>query len=138
MAEGSISVLTPLRISLQKFATGEQSRHENRKQVQSRMRLAGSMCKCRARAGILYIGICGSEQERGLACNRAVGPQDREEGVLRCRGDLPYPAALQTARRNSDHHQPDDDHGARDDPIKQVPTTPSSPERVRCPARQRC
>src|SRR5436190_23764249 len=100
MAEGSISVLTPLRISLQKFATGEQSRHENRKQVQSRMRLAGSMCKCRARAGILHIGICGSEQ-RNSACNRAGGPQDREEGLLRGGRDLPYPPALQTARRNS-------------------------------------
>ena len=121
MAEGSISVLTPLRISLQKFGTGEQSRHENRKQVQSRMRLAGSMCKCRARAGILHIGICGSEQERGPACNRAVGPQDREEGVLRGDRDLPYPAALHTACRNSDHRQPDADSRAQDDRIKQVP-----------------
>ncbi len=82
------------------------------------MRLAGSMCKCRVRAGILYIGICGSKQERGPACNRAVGPQDHEEGVLRCRGGLPYPAVLQTARRNSDHRQPDDDYRARDDRIK--------------------
>ena len=92
--------------------------HENRKQVQSRMRLAGSMCKCRARARILRIGICGPEQERGPAGNRAVGPQDREEDVLRGDRDLRYPAALQTARRNSDHRQPDDDYRARDDPIK--------------------
>src|SRR5439155_16623831 len=106
--KGRFSVLTPLGISLQKFGTGEESRHENRKQVQSRMRLAGSMCKCRARARILRIGICGSEQERGPARNTTVGHENREEGVLRGGRRLRHPATLHTARRNSDHRHPDE------------------------------
>jgi len=76
------------------------------------------MCKCRARARILRIGICRSEQKRGPAGDRAAGPKDREEDVLRGDGNLPYPAALQSARRNSDHCQPDADSRARDDQIR--------------------
>ncbi len=87
-------------------------------QVQSRVRLAGSMCKCCARARILRIGICRSEQKRGPAGDRAAGPKDREEDVLRGDGNFPYPAALQSARRNSDHCQPDADSRARDDQIR--------------------
>jgi hypothetical protein len=76
------------------------------------------MCKCRARARILRIGICRSEQKRGPAGDTTAGPKDREEDVLRGDGKLPYPAALQSARRNSDHCQLDADSRARDDQIR--------------------
>jgi hypothetical protein len=82
------------------------------------MRLAGSMCKCRARAGILRIGICGSEQKRGPARNTTVGHEDHEEGVLHGERRHPYPATLPTARRNSDHRQPDGHFRAHYDRIK--------------------
>ncbi len=76
------------------------------------------MCKCCARARILRIGICRSEQKRGPAGDTTAGPKDREEDVLRGDGNLRHPAALQSARRNSDHGQRDADFRARDDQIK--------------------
>ena len=56
---------------------------------------------CAAR--ILHIGICWSERKRGSAGNTAVGPKDRKEGMLRSEGNLRYPAALRSARSDSDY-----------------------------------
>ena len=90
------------------------------------------MCKCRARARILRIGICRPEQKRrGSASDTAAGPKDREEDVLRGDGKLRHPAALRSARCDSDHSQPDDYLRAPsgDDEII-IPTI--SPEVARC------
>ena len=56
---------------------------------------------CTAR--ILRIGICWSERKRGSAGNTAVGSKDRKEGMLRSEGNLRYPAALRSARSDSDY-----------------------------------
>jgi hypothetical protein len=65
-------------------------------------------CHCRllrtdCATRILRIGICWSERKRGSAGNTAVGSKDRKEGMLRCEGNLRYPAALRSARRDSDY-----------------------------------
>jgi hypothetical protein len=43
------------------------------------------------------------ERKRGSAGNTAVGPKDRKEGMLRSEGNLRYPAALRSARSDSDY-----------------------------------
>ena len=58
-------------------------RHDNKKQVQSRLRLVGSMCKWRARARILRIGICRSEQKRSCGAKTADYPEKGDKSLLR-------------------------------------------------------
>jgi len=58
-------------------------RHENKKQVQSALRLVGSMCNWRARARILRIGICRSEQKRSCGAKTADYPHKGDKNLLR-------------------------------------------------------
>jgi hypothetical protein len=82
------------------------------------MRLVDSLREYRARPGILRFGISRSEQKRSPGGNTAAGPKDREEGMLRSDRKLRHPAALRSARCDSDHRHPDENFRARDDQIK--------------------
>ena len=67
------------------------------------------MCNWRAHARILRIGICyRSEQEHSAPGATTAGHEDHKENVLGCDWKLRYSAALQSARCNPDHCQPDD------------------------------
>jgi hypothetical protein len=67
------------------------------------MRLVDSLRECRARARILCIGICRSEQQRSPAGNTSAGPENGKENVLRNDHNLTHSAALREAFRDSDH-----------------------------------
>jgi len=73
------------------------------------VRLVGPICNWRAHARILRIGICyRSEQEHSVPGATTAGHEDHKENVLGCDWKLRYSAALQSARCNPDHCQPDD------------------------------
>jgi len=82
------------------------------------MRLVDSLREYRARRCVLRISICRSERKCSPAGNTAAGPKDREEGMLRSDRKLRHPAALRSARCDSDHCHPDADYRARDDQIE--------------------
>jgi len=69
------------------------------------MRRVGSMCNRGARTRVLHVGIrCWSEQEYGGGpSNTTASHKNRKENVLRCGVRLTYPAALRSARRDSDY-----------------------------------
>jgi len=69
------------------------------------MRMVGSTRNRGARTGVLHVDIrFSSEQEcGGAAGNTTASHKDRKENVLRCGVRLPYPAALRSARRDSDY-----------------------------------
>jgi hypothetical protein len=83
--------------------------HENRNEVQSLVRLVGTMCKLRARARILRIGICfGPEQERSCATNAADCPIKGYKSLLREDHRFWNSAAMRSGVRDlSDHRQRD-------------------------------
>ena len=94
-------------------------RHDNKKQVQSRLRLVGSMCKWRARARILRIGICRSEQKRSCGAKTADYRDKRDKSLLRedHSGWLSTPMrSVQGVR--SDHRKPDGNYRAAIIPAK--------------------
>ena len=63
--------------------------------------------------------FAGPSENAVQPANTAVGPKDREEGMLRSEGRLRHSAALRSARCDSDHRHPDEDCRApRDDQIK--------------------
>jgi len=100
-------VLMPLRIGLHKFGTGSQFRHENKKRVQSPLRLVGSMCKWRARARILRIGICRSEQKRSCAAKTADYPEKGDKSLLRKDHSVWHSTTMQSVRGGlADHRKP--------------------------------
>ena len=101
-------VLKPLRIGLHKIWKGSQFRHENKKQVQSPLRLVGSMCKWRARARILRIGICRSEQERSFAAKTADYPEKGDKSLLRKDHSVWHSTTMHSVRWvRSDYRKPD-------------------------------
>ncbi len=101
-------VLMPLRIGLHKFGTGSQFRHENKKRVQSPLRLVGSMCKWRARARILRIGICRSEQKRSCAAKTADYPEKGDKSLLRKDHSVWHSTTMHSVRGvRSDYRKPD-------------------------------
>ena len=73
-------------------------RHDNKKQVQSRLRLVGSMCKWRARARILRIGICRSEQKRSCGANAAEYPEQGDKNLLREDYSVWHSTSMHSAR----------------------------------------
>jgi hypothetical protein len=67
------------------------------------------MRKRPARARVLRIGFCcRSEQGSRAPATTTAGRQDHKEAVLHCDRNLPHPATLRPARRNSDYGQPYD------------------------------
>ena len=67
------------------------------------------MCNWHAHVRILRIGICyRSEQEHSAPGAATAGHEDHKKNVLGCDRKLRYSAALQSARCNPDHCQPDD------------------------------
>jgi hypothetical protein len=88
-------------------------RHENKKQVQSRLRLVGSMCKWRARARILRIGICRSEQKRSCGANTADYPDKGDKTLLREDHSVWHSTKMRSVRGGIfDHRKPDGNYRA--------------------------
>jgi hypothetical protein len=97
-----------------KFETAAQWRHENRNEVQSLVRLVGSMCNLRAGARILRFGIChGPEQERSCPINTADGPTKGHKSLLCEDYRFWHSAAMRSVRDFSDHRQPARGYRAR-------------------------
>jgi hypothetical protein len=72
------------------------------------VRLVDSLCKRRALARLLCIDVCCSERRRsGGAGETAAGPKEGKESVLRDDLNVWHSNALRSARRDSNHRQPD-------------------------------
>ena len=102
------------------------------------MRLVGTMCKLRARARILRIGICfGPEQERSCATNAAGCPTKSRKNLLREDHRFWYPAAMRSGVWHfPDHCQRNGGHRAR---VREIIGSPKddSWRAIRCLMRQR-
>jgi hypothetical protein len=99
--------------------------HENRNEVQSPVRLLGTMCNLRARARILRIRICfGPEQERSCATNAADCPTKGCKSLLREDHRVWYSAAMRSGVRDfSDHRQRDGGYRA---PVGEIIISPTN------------
>ena len=89
-------------------AKGEYSSHDNCNQAFSPVRLVDSLRKRRALARLLCIDVCWSERKRSSCAGQTlVGPKEGKESVLRDELSIGHSDALRSARRDSDHRQPD-------------------------------
>ena len=89
-------------------AKGAYSSHDNCNQAFSPVRLVDSLRKCRALARLLCIDVCCSKRKRSRCAGQtAAGPKEGKESVLRDELSIRHSDALRSARRDSDHRQPD-------------------------------
>ena len=90
------------KLACTKLQAGAQSVHEN-------------ICRHRARARILRIGICRSEQKRSCATNTADGLSKDRKNLLHKDHRFWHSSAMRTVVRDdvSDHGQPDRGFRAR-------------------------
>jgi hypothetical protein len=89
-------------------AKGAYSSHDNCNQAFSPVRLVDPLRRRRALARLLRIDVCWSERKRSCCAGQtAVGPKEGKESVLRDELSVRHSDALRSARRDSDHRQPD-------------------------------
>ncbi len=91
------------------------------------------MCKWRARARILRIGICRSEQKRSCGAKTADYPEKGDKSLLREDHSVWHPTSMHSFGGGlADHRKPDGNYRAAI-----VPAKISLVAMVRCQARQR-
>lgn len=91
------------------------------------------MCKWRARARILRIGICGSEQKRSCGAKTADYRDKGDKSLLREDHSVWHSTSMHSVRGvRSDHRKPDGNYRAAI-----IPAKISLVAMVRCQARQR-
>ena len=94
------------------------------------------MCKWRARARILRIGICRSEQKRSCGANTAEYPEKGDENLLREDHSVWHSTSMHSVRGvRFDHRKSVGNYRARDAEV--IPEKISLVAMVRCQALQR-
>jgi hypothetical protein len=97
-------------------AKGAYSSHDNCNQAFSPVPLVDPLRRRRALARLLRIDVCWSERKRSRCADQtAVGPKEGKESMLRDELSIWHSDALRSARRDSDHRQPDAYFRARTD-----------------------